>query len=419
MASIRKNHDGEFHILRGRTADGSTFEYVSDIRQEPPGLIPGNPGYAAAKAELAKQALEEANDVEARSRKKMTEQEYESRAKHRAQKVLKQNLKESPASFIVAWLWEHVIRNRIDHTKALFLCNLVDHLLTEIGLACATIHDVRQEHFDAVQMEMRIDSYSPAVVNNAVNYLESLGRAIEAVTGNQVHAGLFKEAVDYDVRQPFLLNEILGIFGVLKEVVGALAVEWTIFLLIMLYTEMRPTDAKSLKREDIRLEEGVIRIISGKTENFRQKHVWRPMHRSLLQYLIAFLKDNPLRPEDPLCKHLFHMTESAISNTFNGVLAAAKIDKQQAKGENRIIEFSFKSLYSIKHTSYVWLDAAGARDEAKEDHCNSTLQAQRHYQHEGFEDTAVLEMRRKRINRMPEVPIVYEPLTAKTICDMK
>jgi len=418
MASLRKNHKGKFHIIRGRLADGSSFEYAIDIPQEPPGLSLGDPGYAGAKAELARLAQEEADDVETRSRGKMDEKEYEARAKFRAKKVLRENAKTSPPAFILGWLWEHVIRNRIDYTKTLFLCNLMNRLLTALSKAqCTTIHDVRQAHFDSVVLQMRLDSYSPGVVNNAIDYLNALGREIEKTTGNNVSGGLAKEATDYDERLPFGAREIRQIFEVIPTVVGSLAVEWTIFILIMLYTEMRPSSATIVRRKDIRLEEGVIRIISTKTENFRNKHKWKPMHRCLLLYVKAYLDDVSLEPDDFLCKHLANMSEKSISNKFTEVLRAAKIDQMRNKGENRINPFSPKSLYSVKHTSCVWLDAAGAREDEKEEHCDSTEQAQEHYRHLAYEDPELLAIRRQKVNRMPAVDVTYQPRTKTSSCD--
>jgi len=414
MASLRKNHNGKFHIIRGRLAGGSPFEYATDIPQEPPGLSPGDPGYAGAKAELVKLAQEEADDVEARSRGRMDEEEHEARAKFRARKILRENAEISPSVFILGWLWEHVIRNRINWTKTLFLCNLMNRLLVVVPKTqCRTIHDVRHTHFDAVVLQMRRDSYSPGVVNNAIDYLNALGREIEKKTGNNVSGGLAKEATDYDERLPFTTDEIRLIFEQIPVVIGPLAAEWTIFVLIMLYTEMRPASAVLVRRKDIRLEEGVIRVISTKTQNFRNKHRWKPMHRCLLSYVKAYLEDVSLGPDHFLCKHLANMPGQSIANTFAEVLRAAKIDQRRNKGENRINSFAPKSLYSIKHTSCVWLDTAGARDDEKEEHCDSTEQAQEHYRHLAFEDAELLEIRRRKINRMPAVNVVYRPGTVK------
>src|ERR1043166_1287713 len=98
MASLRKNHSGKFHIIRGRLADGSPFEYKTDVPQNPPGLSPGDPGYAGAKAELARLAEEEADDVEARSRGRMDEKKHEARAKFREKKILREDEKPSASS---------------------------------------------------------------------------------------------------------------------------------------------------------------------------------------------------------------------------------------------------------------------------------------------------------------------------------
>ncbi len=414
MASLRKNHKGRFHIIRGRLVNGSPFEYATDIPQEPPGLSPGDPGYAAAKAELARVAQEEADDVEARARGRMEEEEHEARAKFRARKILRGSTEIPPSVFVVSWLWEHVIRNRINWTKTLFLCSLMNRLLVAVAKSrCKTIHDIRPTNFDAVVLQMRIESYSPGVVNNAIDYLNALAREIQKKTGNNLSGGLAKEATDYDERLPFTTDEIRQIFDQLPAVVGAHAAEWNLFILTMLYTEMRPSSAIMVRSKDIRLEEGVIRVISTKTQNFRNKHKWKPMHRCLLSYVKAYLEDVSLVPDDFLCKHLANMPGGSIANTFTEVLRAAKIDQRRNKGENRINAFAPKSLYSVKHTSCVWLDAAGARDDEAEEHCDSTEQAQEHYRHLAFEDAKLLEIRRRKINRMPAVDVVYLPKMKK------
>jgi integrase len=413
MASLRRTK-GKFHTIRGRRADGSPFESVTDIPQEPLGLAPGDPEYAEAKAELEKQALEEANDVEARSRKrKMSEEEYEARARYRAKKVLREDNKASPAAFIIAWLWEHVIRNRLHYTKVRCLCNLIDGLIAILDKeGCETIHEVRREHFDSYVFELRSASYSPGVVNSAVDYLKALGREIRHQTGSVVADGLQKEQTDYDERLPFAFEEMIRIFAALPEVVGSLFREWTLFLLIMLYTEMRPADSARTKRKDIRLEDGAIRITSSKTKGFRSKHKWKPMHKRLLRYVTQMLAEVELQPEDLLCQHLGHMSEQSLSTKFRDILDHARIDQLRNKGENRINPFSQKSLYSIKHTACVWYDATGGKkQDQKDEHCDSTEQAKEHYRHD-TPDPTVMEMRRQTINRMPDVGVEWKKAEA-------
>lgn len=418
MASLRKK-EGKyknlvFHLGRGRRQDGSQIDIPTDIPIEPPDLSPDDPGYQDAKEELKKQALEHVKDIEARTRTskgngktKMSEEEFEARAKFRAKKVLGQNTKASFAAFIIAWLWEHVIRNRIDYTKTLALCRLVRRLLgigKEAG--CDTIHDARQSHFDSLILQMQMESYAPSVVNNSVDYLNNLGRCIEKATGNNVTAGLAKEATDYDERLPFTYAEVLRIFATLPGVVANKVREWTIFLLVMLYTEMRPVNAKDIKREDIIFqgEIGLIRVESSKTAGFRKKEKWLPMHRCLQKHIKALLDDHDFKPGDYLLKHLHHMDEKSISNKFRQILNVADVDQVRNKGENRINEFSKKTLYSFKHTSCVWLDVAGVRDEDDE-HDDSTPEAREHYRHSVVTDPHLLDLMQRKVNQMPAVDV--------------
>ena len=96
-------------------------------------------------------------------------------------------------------------------------------------------------------LNRRLSSYAPATVNNEVIYLQSLGKEIERVTGVNVAGGLEQEAADTAERLPFTFAEVVRIFGALK-IMGELAREWTTFLLVMLYTAMRPQDAARVKR---------------------------------------------------------------------------------------------------------------------------------------------------------------------------
>jgi len=420
MASLRsltgKYKNRKTYLGRGRDGDGKAFDIATDIPIEPPGLTPEDPGYADAKKEFERQALEHVNDVEARTRtnkangsSKMTEEEFEARAKFRAKKVLGQNTKASFAAFIIAWLWEHVIRNRVDYTKTLAVCRLVRGLLAITKDAgCKTIHDVRQIHFDLLILRMQMASYAPSVVNNSVDYLKNLGRSIERATGNNVTSGLAKEATDYDERMPFTFAEVMQIFTTLPAVVGDKVREWTTFLLVMLYTEMRPVDAKDIKREHIIFqgEIGLIQVKSSKTAAFRRKEKWMPMHRSLQKHVRALLDAHSFKSGDFLLKHLHHMDEKSISNKFTELLGVADVDQLRNKPEDRIKEFSKKALYSMKHTSCAWLDAAGARDE-EDEHDDSTPEAREHYRHSVVDDPHLLALMRRKVNLMPavEVPV--------------
>jgi len=183
MASLRKRK-GKYanikcHVGRARREDGTSFDVPTDYPIEPPNLSTEDPGYAEAKRDLEELALEHVNDVEKMTRKdtstgkpKMTQEEFEARAKHRAKKVLGLAIKATPFAFIIYWLWEHVLRNRLDHTKVQALCRLIELLLNQIRAdKCKTIHDVRGSHFEKAVLDMRMRSFSPGVVNNVVDYL--------------------------------------------------------------------------------------------------------------------------------------------------------------------------------------------------------------------------------------------------------
>jgi hypothetical protein len=182
MASLRKLNGKyanlKFHHGRGRREDGSEMDIPTVIPIEPPDLKPDDPRYSAAKAKLETQALEEVNDVEARTRldeqtgqSEMSEEEYIARARFRAKKVLRQHVQTSPAFFIISWIWEHCVRNRLSPGRVSFICNLARLLIKDYLSKCKTIHDVRQEHFDSLVLNLRQHSYSPSFVNTAVDDL--------------------------------------------------------------------------------------------------------------------------------------------------------------------------------------------------------------------------------------------------------
>lgn len=131
------------------------------------------------------------------------------------------------------------------------------------------------------------------------------------------------------------------------------------------------------------------------------------MHDGLLSYLNDMLAEKELASDDYLCFNLAHKAEKHLSQEFSRILKAAEVDKLKAKGENRRHEFSQKTLYSFRHTSNVWFGAAGANDEEQKTELgDSTDQALKHYQHDN--DPEVIAARRKKINLMPLVPVVWK-----------
>ena len=405
MASLRPPGTSKHWIGRGRRKDGTQFEFSTEILVEPEGVTPEN--LPQKRAEDKKRAKEVADDIEARERGSMKEEEFEARMKHRVRKVLQRNSNVPPAVFLVAWTWEHAIRNRLCPRRVSTICSLIGALLAHFGeIARRTLHEVLREHFDTFVLNRRLSSYAPGTVNNDVIYLQSLGKEIERVTGVNVAGGLEQEVADTAERLPFTFAEVARIFGALK-IMGELAREWTTFLLVMLYTAMRPQDAARVKRRDIDLEKGTIKVKSSKTAGFNRKREPKPMHDALLSYLREMFAEKELAPEDYLCFNLAHKVEKHLAQEFSRILKAAEVDTQKAKGENRRHEFSQKTLYSFRHTSNVWFGAAGANDEEQKTELgDSTDQALKHYQHDN--DPEVLAARRKKINLMPRVPVAWK-----------
>ena len=104
MASLRPPGTSKHWFGRGRRKDGTQFEFSTEILVEPEGVAPEN--LPQKRAENKKRAKEVADDIEARERGSMKEEEFEARMKHRVRKVLQQNSSVPPVVFLVAWAWE-------------------------------------------------------------------------------------------------------------------------------------------------------------------------------------------------------------------------------------------------------------------------------------------------------------------------
>ena len=115
MASLRPPGTSKHWIGRGRRKDGTQFEFSTEILVEPEGVAPEN--LPQKRAEDKKRAKEVADDIEARERGSVKEEEFEARMKHRVRKVLQRNSNVPPAVFLVAWTWEHAIRNGLPPKK--------------------------------------------------------------------------------------------------------------------------------------------------------------------------------------------------------------------------------------------------------------------------------------------------------------
>ena len=131
MASLRPPGTSKHWIGRGRRKDGTQFEFSTEILVEPEGVAPEN--LPQKRAENKKRAKEVADDIEARERGSVKEEEFEARMKHRVRKVLQRNSNVPPAVFLVAWTWEHAIRNRLCPRRVSTICSLIGALLAHFG----------------------------------------------------------------------------------------------------------------------------------------------------------------------------------------------------------------------------------------------------------------------------------------------
>jgi len=412
MASLRnligKYENSKYHIIRFRRPDGSYVERVTDHLVEPPGMKPSDPGYAKAKEALRLKALEEAKDAEAFNADLMDEEDLAQRAVGRAKYTKRAGKAPSCGFFIVAWVCEHIIRNRLSAPLAYNICNLMDYLLSVLQEAgCKSIKDIREKHITKVMNDLRTGSYSADSANIGVVYLRSLAGDLRKATGRAVGGGLFKEAKNTAERFGFCLQEICWIIAALPKVVPDFVEQWTVFILVMLYTEERPGDDAQVTLGHFRWEGPILLMLveSSKTDGFDGKEDWQPVHRCLQRHLEPLLKkrkDSGAKPEDSLLPSLALEDRDTLGLTFNNIIAAAEVEVPVVERKHRLNNFRRKTLYSVKHTGCTWREAARSAKE-NAGHLVKTKSAIAHYLHSVHIDAPLLRQLYERINAMPDV----------------
>jgi integrase len=310
----------------------------------------------------------------------------------------------SVSCFLITWLWEWCIRNRLHHTKVLKLCRLFDGLLAHVGtLAEKDAKYLTREHVAKFIFDRRVKGYAPAVINDDINYLKTMARDLELLTGVNVAELLEVEAKETQERLPFKWAEVLKIFEALDSL-GKLGREWKTFLLIMLYTGLRPCDAALVTRGQIDLEQQLIWADASKTRRFAGDKIPRVIHDALFAYLDDLLTKFPLKSEDSLCLNFANRSQKSITNSFNKIMKMAGVSKQTVKTPYLQGKFSKKTLYSFRHTFNVLLMSVGAdRPQRKTEMGQKTDESQKHYEHD--QEPEVIATRRKLINLLPRVPV--------------
>lgn len=309
---------------------------------------------------------------------------------------------QSIREYLVRWVWEHSIRNRIHCNYVHLLCTLMERLLVRLGHAAGrSIHTLRPEVFADYVRQRRCDGYATATVNTEVIYLMKIGRDVERVTGVNAGAGLGQEQRTHLERLPFSVEELEKILTT-AATWGDLGGQWQTFIRLMIYTSLRPADAASVRRQDIDLKRQTIQIQDGKTRRHRNGQAnLRPLHESLVKYLAALFVAKPGQPGDFLCPLLASRNRHLLAAKFDQLLSQAGIDRQAVRtGRNQV--FCGKSLYSFRHTFRVLFQAGGANlEQAKLEMGQTSDSASRHYEHDA--DSRLMELRRKYLDRLPDV----------------
>ena len=389
------------YFARGRRRDGSRYEYSLPISIEPPQETPTE--LRKQKREELKCQAEEASEVLFRKEWGLiTDEECEARLKGISKRVTKRESKVTVAYFFVAWVWEHVLRGKPHPTRAATIARVVFSFLSYIGpLAAQTVHDLRAAFCETFILERRMGECSQGVANDEVLLFKSICKDIKEITGLDLAAGLELEVVVTQERLIFAYDEMVRICGATR-IMKSNARDWTTFLLILLYTEMRPEDAAIVQRKDVDLEAGLIRFRAQKLEAYGRDLPRKPMHDELWKYLRAMLADLVLSPDAFLCPSIAGKLGDNLNKDFLKILKAAEVDPCKGLAKHRQIEWSGKSLYSVRHTGNTWLAAEGATDkEQKLELGDSTTQALEHYQH--HDNPIMLSAEKRRINKMPSV----------------
>jgi integrase len=401
MAWIEQGPSGTW-IARGRDKYQKAWEFDTKFQVEPERVTPEN--LVEERADSKARAQEAADTFEAYVRGRIKKEEYLARLAYIAERVANGAAKVSVCCFLITWLWEWCIRNRLHHTKVLKLCRLFDALLLHVGnLAEKDAKYLTREHVAKFIFNRRVKGYAPAVINDDINYLKTMARDLELLTGVNVAELLEVEAKETQERLPFKWADVLKIFEAL-DTLGKLGREWKTFLLIMLYTGLRPCDAALVTRGQIDLELQLIWADASKTRRFAGDKIPRVIHDALFAYLNQLLTMFPLRPEEFLCLNFANRCMKSITHSFNKILGEAGVSKQVVKTPYLQGKFSKKTLYSFRHTFNVLLMSVGAdRPQRKTEMGQKTDESQQHYEHD--QEPEVIASRRKLINLLPRVPV--------------
>jgi integrase len=231
--------------------------------------------------------------------------------------------------------------------------------------------------------------------------LKSMASDLGIVTGVNIAEELEYEQESVETRAPFTRQEVQTLLAHLKQA-GAECWEWETYLLVLLYTGVRPTDGARLRFADLDLAQGNVRFKPSKTERFTpgEFHIIA-LHRQLWKQLKSLFSTRPHTATDFICPDLANRQQSSLSKEFRKHCEAAGIDMRRENANHRRGTFTRKTLYSFRHTFNTWLEAAGvSADERRRELGHRNPGSLPSYGHD--EDPGVLAARRKLINQLPD-----------------
>ncbi|MEI6606236.1 MAG: site-specific integrase [Verrucomicrobiota bacterium] len=201
-------------------------------------------------------------------------------------------------------------------------------------------------------------------------YLKDLGGAYRAA----IREGLVSfnpcaalEAIDTSdsmERKPFTLAEVSDLLA------AAPSPEWHGLMLVAAFTGLRLGDAAKLSWQAVDLAAKQITLIPSKTKK-KKREVRIPIHPDLLAYLenAPVASDSPTAPVFSELSKLTIGARTGLSQTFNGIMQAAGVDRGQAsrtveEGQATVGRVNYeRGFHSLRHTFTSWLRNAGVSEE--------------------------------------------------------
>lgn len=224
---------------------------------------------------------------------------------------------------------------------------------------------------------------TPGTVNVAIKVLRSAfaqARRDGLTDVNEAErVTLLKRQSDRFERRAFTLPELRNIL----EVASA---EWRGMIMFGIYTGQRLGDIARLTWNNLDLQRGELRLVTGKTGRRQILPLAPPLVRFIERLPASDTPDAPLFPR--ICETaLRHKHAGNLSNQFQGILVAAglaekKSHKATGKGRAAKREQNEVSFHSLRHTATTLLKSAGVSDAvAREFIGHDSASVSRQYTH--------------------------------------